>query len=101
MVQLQIVCLLRPGTQERWRRLCQGLPVLDAALDVYMTLPCHTSSREDGGTGRVSSNEAANTADACPLSQGQYGKITPYIIKNITKENRRRNTCVYKEKPPW
>ncbi len=23
MVQLQIVCLLRPGTQERWRRLCQ------------------------------------------------------------------------------
>ncbi len=23
MAQLQIVCLLRPGTQERWRRLCQ------------------------------------------------------------------------------
>ena len=23
MAQLQIVCLLRPGTQEQWRRLCQ------------------------------------------------------------------------------
>ena len=25
MAQLQIVCLLRPGTQERWRRLCQEI----------------------------------------------------------------------------
>jgi hypothetical protein len=25
MAQLQIVYLLRPGTQERWRRLCQEL----------------------------------------------------------------------------
>ena len=31
MAQLQIVYLLRPGTQERWRRLCQELagPRLD------------------------------------------------------------------------
>jgi len=33
MAQLQIVYLLRPGTQERWRRLCQELA--ESRLDQF------------------------------------------------------------------
>jgi len=35
MAQLQVVCLLRPGTQEHWRRLCQTVvcSVLQAGGD--------------------------------------------------------------------
>ena len=38
MAQLQIVCLLRPGTQEHWRRLCQT--VAGSRRDQFTTF-CH------------------------------------------------------------